>query len=64
MAKKPIVLTGKVKKVECVKGLDRIVLENLDFTKDGLMEAKKCANKEDAVEVTIKVIQENLPGTD
>lgn len=64
MAKKLIKLTGKVKKVECVKGLDRLVLENLDFSKDGLMAIKQCANKEEAVEVTISVVQENLPGVD
>ncbi len=64
MAKTLIKLTGKVKKVECVKGLDRVVLENLDFDAEALHKVKKCANNEEAVEITIRVIQENLPGVE
>ncbi|HUS89674.1 MAG TPA: hypothetical protein VMW91_10030 [Desulfosporosinus sp.] len=63
MATKPIKLTGKVKKVECVKGLDRLILENLNFDSEGLMAIKRCANNEEAVEITMKVLQEDLPGT-
>ena len=61
---KTVKLTGKIKKVECVKGLDRLVIENLNFSKDGLMAVKHCANKEEAVEITITPVQESLAGMD
>lgn len=65
MAKeKTITLTGKVKKLECVKGTDRLVLENLDFPGQGIMQLKKCANNEEAVEITITPVQQDLPGLD
>lgn len=64
MTKELIKLTGKVKKLEAVKGTDRLILENLNFEKaNEFFAVKKCANREEAVEVTIKVLQENLPGT-
>ncbi len=61
---KTVKLTGKIKKVECVKGLDHLVIENLNFTANGLTVAKQCANMEESVEITITPTQENLPGTE
>lgn len=62
MSKNAIKLTGKIKKLECVKGTDRLVIENLDFKADGLYEIKQAANEEEAVKVEITVIQDKLPG--
>lgn len=66
MAKQPFIeLTGKVKKIESVKGTDRIILENLKFEDPKQHFAiKQCANNEESVKITIQPIQENLPGTD
>ena len=61
MAKKMIEFTGKIKKLEMVKGTDRLTLENLDIPQDGLMQLKKCANNEEAVKIFIQPLQENLP---
>ena len=61
MAKK-LRITGKLKKIECVKGTDRLVIENLDLPADKLYELKRCANLEEAVELEITPIQEKLPG--
>ena len=64
MAKKTFTITGKVKKVEAVKGTDRLVIENLDLPAEKLFELKQCANREDAVSLDITPIQEDLPGID
>lgn len=61
---KTITLTGKVKKMECVKGTDRLVIENLDFPAEGIMQLKSCSNKEQAVTITITPVQQDLPGID
>ena len=60
---KLIKLTGKLKKLECVKGTDRLVIENINIPDgDAIMALKGCANKEEAVENIIKPLQEKLPG--
>ena len=64
MAKKKLTITGKIKKLESVKGTDRLVIENLDLPMDKLYELKKCANLEEAVSLEITPLQEDLPGID
>ncbi len=62
MAKDTLSITGKIKKLESVKGTDRLVIENLDLPAEKLYELKKCANNEEAVQIEIKPIQQRLPG--
>lgn len=60
---KVIKLTGKLKKLECVKGTDRLVIENINVPDgEAMMALKGCANDEEAIELTIKALQEKLPG--
>ncbi len=62
---KSIKLTGKLKKLECVKGTDRIVIENIDIPDgEAMMALKACANDEEAVKIIIEPVQQRLPGTD
>ena len=62
---KVIKLTGKLKKVENVKGTDRLTLENIDIPSgEAAMALKSCANDEGAVRITIEPVQEKLPGFD
>ncbi len=60
---KVIKVTGKLKKLEFVKGTDKITIENINIPDgEAAMSLKACANKEEAVEITIKPLQEKLPG--
>lgn len=51
--KKTLTITGKIKKVEAVKGTDRIVIEDLNLPKDKFFVLKTCANKGEDVDIEV-----------
>jgi len=54
-------VTGKIKTTGSKKGMDVIVFENINIPDgDAAMLLKRCANNEEAVEITISPLQKSF----